>query len=363
MNNLKDIVFVCGARDFHAMDKYWITTKAVYPKKVLLLTDLIESENQPKLIFEDTPVYHLFNIDWLLFKRQSYFGNKWRNIIKSLVIPIQVYCLKKFYKKHPNHIYHAIPMYYMMLCYLGKVPFIATPQGSEILLRPLKSKVYKRYAIKCLQAAKKVIVDSVNMQKKVFELSGVNSIILKNGFNTSKILNTSGGDRKFILSIRGLNPNYRIDKILKGRIQSKEKYPMTFVYPACEKDYKVKIKESFIPEDQDLGRLDKDVLYEIMVNTLLAISIPESDSSPRSVYECIFAGACVAVTYSPYIDELPQCMRERIYLVDINDINWFDNAIYYARKITAIPFTPSEEALDMCDQERTIRRVVNEVYN
>lgn len=360
---MKDIVFICGARDFHAMDKYWITTKVVYPRKVLLLTDLIESENQPKLITSSTPVHHLFNIDRLLLKKQTSFGNIWRNLIKILFIPVQIYYLKKFYKNHSNHIYHAIPMYYMMLCYLSKIPFVATPQGSEILVRPSKSKMYKKFAIKSLQAAGKVVVDSVNMHKKVFELSGVNAIIMKNGFNTSEILNKNRKcARQTILSIRGLNPNYRIEKILDARLKSIEKLPITFVYPFAIEDYKKKLQEKFDSEDQDLGRLDKNPLYEKMADTLLAISIPVSDSSPRSVYECIFAGACVAVTYSPYVDELPKCMRERICLVNLDDEKWFDKALVFARNITVIPFVPSEEALDMCDEERTTRKIVDKIY-
>ena len=361
---MKDIVFICGVRDFHAMDKYWITAKAVYPRKVLLLTDLIESENQPKLISTDTPVYHLFNIDKLLFKKQSSFGNIWRNLIKVLFVPVQIYYLKKFYKNHPDCIYHAIPMYYMMLCYLAKIPFVATPQGSEILVRPLRSKIYRRFAVKSLQAAHSVIVDSVNMQNKVFQLSGVMPIIMKNGFNTSEILGKSlRSGRQTILSIRGFNPGYRIEKILEGRLQSAEKLPLSFVYPACEEDYKKRIKAEFFPEDRDLGRLDKCLLYEEMVNTLLAVSIPQSDSSPRSVYECIFAGACVAVTESPYIHELPKCMKERIYLVNIDDKYWFDKALIFAKKTTLTPFVPSDEALEMCDQEKTIRKIVDKIYS
>jgi hypothetical protein len=361
---MKDIVFICGARDFHAMDKYWITAKAVYPRKVLLLTDLIESENQPKLIAIDTSVHHLFNIDKLLFKKQSSISNIWRNLIKLLLIPVQIYYLKKFYKNHSDYIYHAIPMYYMMLCYLANVPFVATPQGSEILVRPLRSKIYKKFAVKSLKAARNVIVDSVNMQNKVFRLSGVKSIIMKNGFNTSEILNKNMNyERQTILSIRGFNPIYRIEKILEARLESEEKLPISFVYPACEEDYKKRIKGGFIPQDKDLGRLDKSLLYEEMVNTLLAISIPESDSSPRSVYECIFAGACVAVTQSPYIKELPKCMIERIYLVNIDDRNWFDEALVFAKKITSIPFIPSDEALEMCDQERTIKKIVDRIYS
>ena len=363
MSTLKDIVFVCGARDFHAMDKYRITTKAVYPRRVVILTDLIESEGQPKIIAKNTPIFHLYIIDWLLFKKQSSIANLWRNFIKMIFIPVQITHLKSFYKKNPNHIYHAIPMYYMLLCYLARVPFVGTPQGSEILVRPLKSKIYRKYAIKCLQAAKKVIVDSVNMQNRILELASIKAIIIKNGFDTSRILNTSTFDRKIILSMRGLNPTYRIDDILKARLNSKEHLPISFVYPASEEDYRFQIRENFKIGDKDLGRLDKDALYNTMANTLLAISIPMSDSSPRSVYECIFAGACVAVSYSPYVDELPNCMRERIYLVDMNDIYWFDKAVAYSRKITIRPFIPSEEALDMCDQNRTIHKVINEVYN
>ena len=80
-------------------------------------------------------------------------------------------------------------MYYMLLCYFSKIPFIATPQGSEILVRPYKSKLYKKYAIKSLMAADKVIVDSINMQRKVKELSDVDAVVMKNGFNTSILLN------------------------------------------------------------------------------------------------------------------------------------------------------------------------------
>lgn len=359
---MKNIVFVCGAKDFHAIDKYRITSKIVYPRRMLLLTDTIESEGQPKLISDESSLSHLYIIDRLLFRKQSALGHIWRNMVKLLFIPIQVYRLKRFYAKNPDCIYHALPMYYIMLCYWAKVPFVATPQGSEILVRAVKSKIYRYYAIRSLKAARKVVVDSVSMKNTIFELSKVHSVVLKNGFDTTEVLKTHKSGKTIILSIRGMHPMYRIDKIIQARLHSKEKPAISFVYPAMDEDFKSKVREGFSHADIDLGRLEKAALYETMANTLLAISIPTSDSSPRSVYECIFAGACVAVTYSPYLDELPMCMRERIYLVDINDEGWLDKAILYARKITAIPFVPSEEAFDMCDQERTIRKVINELY-
>ncbi|RQO65702.1 hypothetical protein DBR40_23285 [Pedobacter sp. KBW01] len=361
---MNGIVFICGANDFHAMDKYWLTAKFVSPGKVLLLTDSIEYVGLPRLIADDFPVHRLFIIDKFVLKRQSSLGNIWRNVVKLLFIPIQLFYLKKFYKRHPNYIFHAIPMYYMILCYLAKIPFVGTPQGSEILVRAFKSVFYRKMAVNALRAAKHVVVDSLNMQSRVYELSGVRASLIKNGFDTKDILKNTGDQisRNVVLSVRGINPLYRIDEILKARVASGIDIPISFVYPAAEEDYKKQLTKDFINADSDLGRLSKPELYTVMKNTLLAISIPASDSSPRSVYECIFAGAIVAATYSRYMDELPVCMRERIYIVDIDDEKWFDKAIEFAKKTIKKPFQPSEAALEMCDQERTIKKVIEKVY-
>jgi len=361
MGGNKDIVFICGAKDFHAMDKFRLTSEAVSPRKVILLTDTIQGEGQASLLKEHDVVNYLYIIDKFTFKTQSLYAHLWRNILKILVLPIQVRRLKDFYSQHPDCIYHAVPLYYMLLCYLARVPFIGTPQGSEILVRPQRSTIYRKYAVKTLRAATYVIVDSVSMQNKVEELSGVKAIILKNGFNTDLVMKNSKEKNRFrILSMRGLNANYRIHEIFEARTRCDETYPITLVYPAYDDDYKKKIKIDRI--DSDLGRLSRDKLYAIMGETLLTVSIPKSDSSPRSVYESIFAGSCVAATYSPYFDELPSCMKERIYLVDMEDQKWLQNAIDFAKSIVEKPFVPSDKALEMCDQGFAIRKVIREIY-
>lgn len=361
---MKDIVFICGAKDFHAMDKFRTTSRAVENRRVLVLTDTIEGEEQDNLIVEGDIVHHLFIIDRFTFKTQSSFGNIWRNLLKIFFIPIQVYRLKKFYKQHPDFFYHAVPMYYMLLCFLAKVPFVGTPQGSEILVRPHRSSFYKKYAVKSLRAAKHIIVDSVNMQTKVKELSGVDAEIFKNGFNTRHAQSAAQpyNHRKRILSMRGMVPVYQIDKLLEARLSLSERISLTLVYPSCENDYKSKLNKFIDPTDQDLGKLSKDKLYPVMGETLLAISIPYSDSSPRSVYECIFAGACVAATYSPYIDELPECMRKRLFLVDLEDKEWLTKALFFAKETVKKNFIPSEEALKMCDEDLTIQEIIKKIY-
>lgn len=343
------------------MDKFRLTSEAVFPRKVMLLTDTVQGEGQVSLLKENDVVNYLYIIDKFTFRNQSSYANLWRNILKIILVPIQVIRLKRFYHKYPDCIYHAIPMYYMLLCYFAKVPFIGTPQGSEILVRPQRSSIYKKYAYKALRFASYVIVDSINMYKKVEELSGIKPIILKNGFNTELALKGSKKKNRFrILSIRGLTPNYRIYEIFEARKQCDKNYPITLVYPASEDDYKKKIH--ITEKDNDLGRQSREDLYSVMGETLLAISIPKSDSSPRSVYECIFAGACVAATYSPYIEELPICMRERIYLVDLDDSKWLQKAIDFAKSLVQKPFIPSEEAINICDHYYAIRKVVEKIY-
>jgi len=360
---MKEIVFICGAKDIHAVDKFRVTMEAVRPRRVLLLTDTLEGEGEHCLLRSDDNVSHLLLIDKFTLNKKSSYSNILRNIVKLLVIPVQVYYLRKFYRKHDDYIFHAIPMYYMLLCYLARIPFLGTPQGSEILVRPERSWFYKKTAIKVLKAARYVIVDSVNMQRKVNELAKVNALIFKNGFDTKKALASAIPlkVRTRVLSMRGINPIYRTHKIVEERNRISD-HPITFVYPSCEEDYKRAVEKYLLPNDEDLGRLERDELYTIMKETLLAISIPSSDSSPRSVYECIFSGACVAVTYSPYIDELPHCMKNRIYVIDLSEKDWFINALEHAKEIVEIPYIPSEEALNMCDQYRTINKLVEKIY-
>ena len=118
------------------------------------------------------------------------------------------------------------------------------------------------------------------------------------------------------------------------------------------------------PIDINRGRIPmKSEMYSVLASALLAISIPESDSSPRSVYESIFSGCCVATTYNPWIKSLPDCMRKRVYIVEIEDKQWFKKAIEYAKIVVKEPYYPSEKALEMFDQERSMKKVAQKFYN
>ena len=362
---MSEIIMIGDARDFHAMDWYRTIKNVCSDRETLFATDLIDSEGRPKLVEEEDSVINLHNIDLLLLRRQSNMANVWRNIVKLLVSWLQIARIKSIEKRYPNAIFHAHAMYYMFLSWLARITFIGTPQGSEVLVRPDRSSIYKYFACKSLKAAKYVIVDSVNMQKKIRQLCGKDTAIVQFGIDVSSILSKSyrGFKRSGVISIRGMHPLYRIDQILEGRARSKVKPPLVFSYPFFEEEYRRKIISCLGPNDLDLGRLStKDQMYEVLFSKLLGVSIPRSDSSPRSVYEAIFCGCCVAVTYSPWIDSLPLCMRSRLVIVDLNDEEWLDKAIECAYSIREVPYKPSEMALNLFDQERTMKAVADLFY-
>ncbi len=361
---MKNIIILGGARDYHVMDWYRTIRSLVPNRDVKMLTDLIGGEGFDVIANENDKIENLFIIDNFLLSKQSRLGNIWRNIFKLLVLPIQIFYLKKYVSKNPNTIYHAQPMYYMLLCWLSGMKFIGTPQGSEILVRPDNSKLYKFLAIKILQNAKYITVDSLSMQKKIYELSGVEAMIIQYGIDIqglSKYINKNQ-KREKITSIRGMTDLYRIDEILRSKNSSQCKIPINFIYPFGEESYKIDVVSNFTEEDNDLGRLNKENMYELLSQTKLVISIPKSDSSPRSVYESIFLGAVVAITYNGYYDVLPKCMKDRIYIVDLENDNWYDEAVKFSDKISSNHYLPSQEALEMFDQNISMQKVIEKLY-
>ena len=361
-----NLAFLCGARDFHAMDWYR-NAKILYPdKNISIVTDLISSEGFNSLLNQTDTVYKLLILDPFLFKKQSKKANIWRNFLKLLFFPVQVMLLKKYNKTNPTTIFHAHSMYYLFLSWASGVTYVGTAQGSDILIRPFKSSLYKYFTIKSLKRALAVTVDSLKMKEVIYDMSGVISHVVQDGIDIDSINKFFKGNkdkyqRENILSIRGLAPIYRISDLIEARNHSKKNSntPIFLIYPFVESQYEMKINSSFKSIDVKHGRLKRFKMYELLAQTKLVISIPESDSSPRSVYESIFCGCAVAITYQPYYDVLPIDMKSRIVLIDLQDETWFDKAIEFANKIIAIPYAPSKEALDNFDQKKSFNKILN----
>lgn len=359
----KQLVFLCGARDYHAMDWYR-SARLLFPRRsIVILTDLIAGEGFKKLIDHKDKVFYLFILDSLLFKTQSRFGNYWRNLLKLAVFPMQVLLLIRFSRRHPDCIYHAHSMYYLWLACAARIPFIGTPQGSDILIKPYRSILYRIASKISLRCAKAITVDSIKMASAVREIAGVTAVVVQNGIDISAVtkikdsMDESSKQRNLVLSIRAMTPLYRIEDIVASRNHSRHfmSLPLLFIHPFYDSEYLERVHDLMRDYDKDLGRVNRDEMYSLLFQAKLVISIPSSDSSPRSVYEAIFCGAAVALTYHPYIDALPACMKARVILIELESKSWFDDALEAAELITQNPFTPSNEALDTFDQVRSFR--------
>ncbi len=359
------ITFLCGARDYHAMDWYRRAKERLNQYKIIILTDLICSEGYKKLITKDDNVQNLLIIDDILLRKQSKIGNIWRNIIKILVLPIQVYKVKQYSKNNKNTIFYAHSMYYLLLGMLANINYVGRPQGSDILIKPYKSRLVKFFTSKALLAAKSIIVDSDQMKESINDICGNSNrvYVIRNGIDLESINKTIKNneeerkDRIKIVSIRGITSLYRIENLLHSRSKSlkNNKIPIEFIYPYYELSYKKSISKYLIKTDIDHGRLDKFSMYNILNKTKLVISIPISDSSPRSVFEAIFCGCIVAITYNKYYETLPDSIKKRIILVDINDPLWFDSVMNNAKSLSRFPLNIEPCQKQEFDQNYTFK--------
>lgn len=363
MRMRKPICFVASARDYHAIDWYRSVKNLCRGRRVFIATDLIESEGVEKLVDERDEVFHLFDLDRWLLDRQSKFGNIWRNIIKVLTVPLVAYRLNSL-SKRVEAIFHAHSMYYIFLCWIARVEFIATPMGSDVLVRPDNSWIYRLFTIHSLRAAAAITVDSNALQEKIRGLCGKDSHIIQNGIdsNGTRLYRESDQKRTRVISIRGMDPNYRILELVQARNSTDRSIGFDFIYPFHEDNYLNSVKKLLNAEDRDHGRVSKELMYKMLGEAFAVFSIPISDSSPRSVYEAIFCGACVVVSYGKWVELLPVCMRARVVVVDISIQHWFDDAIRAAQHICSTPFIPSREALELFDENEAMKLVCRQFY-
>lgn len=347
------------------MDWFHVVKDICIDKQITVATDIVDRSGGESLIRSNDSVTLLYDINPLLFKGRTRMGDIWRNGIKVLTTPFQISGLRKLAKENPGVIFHAHSMYYIFLCWLARIKFVATPMGSDVLVRPDESRIYKYLAKKSLKAASVITVDSVKLYDKVMEISGSESKIIQNGIDVAEIssFEDRAEERNKVVSIRGFYPNYQIEKLLSSRNNSANTQGITFIYPFYEENYRVKLRADFIDGDIDLGRLTKEDLYRLLWESYMVVSIPESDSSPRSVYEAIFCGCAVAVTYSPWINSLPSCMAARITVVDLENPEWFQEGILIGKEIASRRYIASREALELYDQVEAMKVVCREVYN
>ena len=359
--------FLGSSRCFHTIDWYESGLK-LYGKSVPFVTDMIDGEGFPCLVKDSVAIKKLIIIDRLLSRSYGTTGHKIRNCVKFLLIPIQAILVWKLIGRSKENLTFAHSTYYAFLAGLAGINYISTPQGSEILVRLEKSFIYRFIARIAHGRAKLVTVDSSAMQFKLKEILNIDASVIQNGVGVSSILEMrakndqqSAARSNMILSIRGITENYQILEMIKARNLSASGSRIHFCCPFFDEEYRNNVISVLDKaKDIDLGKLDRGSFYKTLSNSAIAISVPLSDSSPRSVYEAVFFGCVVIVRDNPYIYDLPQDMRNRLVITDCEE-GWFDACLDRALKKAEELFQPSNELLRLFDQSLSMHRVLDEL--
>jgi len=354
------LVYVGDVADFHFRDKL-IQIQSFGNIESIKVFSGFSVEHLDPLFQTDVNKVSRFSISLTsaFFSRQLV-----RNFTKGCLYIFNFFWILFFSIRHRDHIFHSFTMYYIFLISLVRQGFIATPQGSEILVRFATSKIYRSLCLFALRRAKYVIVDSAAMHS-VLAPYGISAYIHKNGFDTQSAISQAtqfNGFKSTILSVRNLRPLYRILDLVRTRNDSESKLSIKFVYPSYDTDYFNEIKKLTLKADVFLGKLSKQDLYSEMSSALLVVSIPSSDSSPRSVYESILCGSIVAVTEQDYLNELPDELKSRIIIVDLSNPFWLSEAITKARILNEQKYYISDTTLDILDEKRLIQKLVDKFY-
>jgi glycosyltransferase involved in cell wall biosynthesis len=187
--------------------------------------------------------------------------------------------------------------------------------GSDVYLANARQRAYGRFA---LRRADLAMTDSAALRARLLEMGadesrtelvnwGVDLNCFRPSEDRAELRRRLGlDDRPVLLSPRGFGSVYNTKTILEAYERAKERVP----------DLQLVLKH-LASEDPDLGRaLPEDVRvvghvpYEQMRDWFCAadicISIPNSDSSPRSVWEAMACGVPCVLSDLPWVHELIQ---------------------------------------------------------
>jgi len=361
--NISKIAFCLDANDFHGVDWAVKIHELIKNKQILVISDTFNKVNLKIFKKNNIPFISLNKLNLFNPNNFTAFGNLKRNILKILWLPFCIYQLKKLLDKQKILI-HAHSMFYIFLCALAKASFIATPMGSDVLVRPSQSLLYKLCCAWALKKAEIISVDSKELQNKILTLCNKKSVLIQNGISTKEAFFFAKKNlkRNLLISPRAIDENYRIKNILAARNGEKINRPITFFYPYYNLAYINQLQALMIKNDKNIGRITKQHMYFFFARALVVFSIPLSDSSPRSIYEAIFCGAPICTVDAKWVHDLPYCMQSRIIIADIKQSGWMTLAIHKAKKICKIQFKPTPKAIKTYDEICSMKMAIELLY-
>jgi len=306
-----NILFIGSRSDWHVdlWAKYFTKNNQVY-----LFSDkedyLLNQAYQNITIIESEGLFgRILN----LFKLKSH---KWYQLNKLVSVSVYAKRVDAVIDKYDIDIVHAHSLYYGYLASFIKsnVTIVFTPMGSDIILHAQNNRLYRHMALNAFKKAHITTGDSLLLQKQGYKVGAKkdNNYIIQNGVDTSiffpkenNIAQQHGVDQDEILifSPRGITPIYNIDVIVDVlNLLIKKGYRIKCMFSfAFGDEYSDRIREKIREYDIEsyviwLGCLSYIEMADHYNAADIIISIPSSDSSPKSVYEAMFCKKPIVVS-------------------------------------------------------------------
>lgn len=243
---------------------------------------------------------------------------------------------------------HAHSLYYGYLSsrIRDDIPVIFTPMGSDVIIHAQHRKIHKYMARQAFARADVVTGDSLLLRGQGYKVGATpeHNYIIQNGVDT-KIFYPKNNELKrelgvandevLIFSPRGLVELYNIDIIIRSLAVLRDsgcKVKCMFSY-AFGGEYLRRLENlirEFSLENNViwLGCLGYHEMAEHYNAADIVVSVPISDSSPKSVYEAMFCKKPVIVSDLEWSYELLS-VCECVLRVKVSDVLALANAIKY----------------------------------
>lgn len=221
-------------------------------------------------------------------------------------------------------IVHAHSLYFGYLASFIKsdIPVVFTPMGSDIIIHSQKNRIYRHMARQAFRRADIITGDSLLLQDKGYDVGAKKegNYVIQNGVDTNIFfprendLKSKYGMAKneiLIFSPRAITDLYNIDVIIESlNLLKKAGYGVKCMFSfAFGGEYTKKLKQLITRLDVNdnviwLGYLSYSDMAMHYNAADIVVSVPGSDSSPKSVYEAMFCQKPIVVTDLPWSYEL-----------------------------------------------------------
>jgi len=245
------------------------------------------------------------NILW--FVSFEYFQRLWRLLCFipwTIIVSIRLRS-----NNYPIHCHGLFAFLVVRLACIPSARIVFTPQGSDVLVRSFKNKFVREFLRINLLSVGAITADSLQLLDRCGELApgrASNHYLIQNGIDFSILDSTRLDVLKYdICWPRGLSNVYQFDHFLSvlTSISQLTDKPISVCIIGAYGNSRL-ISRLFELPNVHLNlqtRLPPSLFYNELASSKVVVSIPSSDSSPRTVYESVYLMRPLFLTELPFL--------------------------------------------------------------